>query len=153
MNAQSLAIALALAAGTALASTAHAASPITLETVQVRPAADQIAQQQHEAASPIHTLSAVQVRPSVGQIVERNAELSAHRAVVTLAAVEVRPSPEQRAALAADTTRANGYAIGSAAVATALGHWVITLPVTHLRPAALDLQTLAIGIAADLLTR
>ena len=71
MNAQFFAIALALSAGTAFAPTAQAAAPLTLETVQVRPAPDQIAQQQHEADSRIHTLSAIQVRPSVGQIVER----------------------------------------------------------------------------------
>ncbi|MGV8959824.1 MAG: hypothetical protein ACOH1V_05495 [Stenotrophomonas sp.] len=150
MNAQSFAIALSLAAGTALASTAQAAAPLTLETVQVRPASDQIAQQQHEADSGIHTLSAIQVRPSVGQIVERNAELSASRPVVTLAAIEVRPSQDQRATLAADSASGSGYAIGSAAVATALGQWVISLPLMHVHPGALDLQSLAISITSEL---
>ncbi len=150
MNVQSLAIAIALAAGTALASNAQASSLTTLETVQVRPASDQIAQQQYEMTSTIPTLSSVQVRPTAGQIVERNAELAADRPVVTLAAVEVRPSQEQRTALAAATRRSSGTG-ATPTVAAALGHWVITLPTLQVHPTAMDVQALAIDIAAGLL--
>ncbi|GAE61956.1 hypothetical protein XPN_3862 [Xanthomonas arboricola pv. pruni MAFF 301427] len=70
MKTQTLRIALsaALFAGTALAGFAQAASLTTLDTVQVRPSADQIAQQALERSSDIPTLAAVQVRPSAEQL-------------------------------------------------------------------------------------
>jgi TolA-binding protein len=107
MNTKSIALAIALAAGTAFAASVQASDIPTLETVQVRPSADQLAQAEHERTSAIPTLSAVQVRPTAGQIVERNAELAATRPVVTLAAIQVRPTREQRQALAAETTHDN----------------------------------------------
>lgn len=149
MNTQSLALSIALAAGTLFTANTHAASITTLETVQVRPAADQIVQQQIEATSNIVTLSAVQVRPSVGQIVERDMASAATR-VMTLASVEVRPSLEQRAALAAEMSNAGTYAAASTAVVNAIGQWVTTLPALQVRPSALDVQALAAELAAGL---
>ncbi|MGH8054858.1 MAG: hypothetical protein ACREP4_13160 [Stenotrophomonas sp.] len=112
MNAKSLAIALVLAAG--FASTVQASDIVTLDTVQVRPSADQLAQANHEATSSIPTLAAVQVRPTVGQIVELMAENAATQLaaatpivsvanwVVSLPAVTVRPDVQQVQALAAE---------------------------------------------------
>ena len=71
-----IALAAALIAGASFAN-AHAASFTTLDTVQVRPAADQIAQQTLERSSGIRTLTAVQVRPSTEQL----AALAAEQAV------------------------------------------------------------------------
>ncbi len=114
MNAKSLALAIALVAGTSFASSVQAADIVTLETVQVRPSADQLAQANHEATSTITTLAAVQVRPTVGQIVELMAEQAANRLVaatpvanvanwvVSLPAVTVRPDVQQVQALAAE---------------------------------------------------
>lgn len=150
MNTHSLALALALAAGTTFAANAQAAPITTLETVQVRPAAEQIAQQQYEANSGIITLSAVQVRPSVGQIVERD-NASAAQQVMTLASIEVRPSPEQRATLAAEISQGSAYVAASSAVVNAIGQWVITLPTLQVRPSALDVQSLAIDLASGLI--
>ncbi|TQU14076.1 hypothetical protein, partial [Xanthomonas perforans] len=100
MKTQTLRIALstALFAGATLAGFAQAASLTTLDTVQVRPAADQIAQQTLERNSAIRTLTAVQVRPSAEQVAALAAEQAGPR-IVTLAAVQVRPSAEQRADL------------------------------------------------------
>ncbi|MEE7566593.1 hypothetical protein HH297_09150, partial [Xanthomonas sp. Kuri4-3] len=69
MNTRSLATALVLAAGS-LFGTAHAAALVTLDTVQVRPSPEQVAQQQHEHDSAIPTLDAVQVRPSADLLAE-----------------------------------------------------------------------------------
>lgn len=114
MNAKSLAFAIALVAGSGFASSAQASDIVTLETVQVRPSAEQLAQATHEANSPIPTLAAVQVRPTVGQIVELMAEQAATRVaaaspvasvanwVVSLPAVTVRPDVQQVQALAAE---------------------------------------------------
>ena len=79
MNAKSLALAIALVASTGFVSSVQASDIVTLETVQVRPSADQLVQAQHEASSNIPTLAAVQVRPTVGQIVELMAEQTASR--------------------------------------------------------------------------
>ena len=68
-----IALAAALIAGASFAN-AHAASFTTLDTVQVRPAADQIAQQTLERSSGIRTLTAVQVRPSTEQLAALAAE-------------------------------------------------------------------------------
>ncbi|WP_269792487.1 hypothetical protein [Stenotrophomonas sp. Iso1] len=112
MNAKSLALAIALAAG--FASTAQASDIVTLDTVQVRPSADQLVQANLEATSSIPTLAAVQVRPTVGQIVELMAEQAANQLVaatpiasvanwvVSLPAVTVRPDVQQVQALAAE---------------------------------------------------
>ncbi|KEZ98837.1 hypothetical protein A11M_0104100, partial [Xanthomonas vasicola pv. vasculorum NCPPB 895] len=80
MKTQTLRIALssALFAGATLAGFAQAASLTTLETVQVRPAADQIAQQTLERNSDIRTLAAVQVRPSAEQLAALAAEQAEH---------------------------------------------------------------------------
>lgn len=114
MNAKSLAFAIALIAGTGFASTVQASDIVTLDTVQVRPSADQLAQAQLEATSSIPTLAAVQVRPTVGQIVELMAEQAASQLaaatpivsvanwVVSLPAVTVRPDVQQVQALAAE---------------------------------------------------
>ena len=114
MNAKSLAFAIALIAGTGFASTVQASAIVTLDTVQVRPSADQLAQAQLEATSSIPTLAAVQVRPTVGQIVELMAEQAATQLaaatpivsvanwVVSLPAVTVRPDVQQVQALAAE---------------------------------------------------
>ena len=114
MNAKSLAFAIALVAGTGFASNVQASDIVTLETVQVRPSADQLAQAQHEATSSVPTLAAVQVRPTVGQIVELMAEQAASQLaatapiasvanwVVSLPAVTVRPDVQQVQALAAE---------------------------------------------------
>ena len=146
MNAKSFAIAIALAAG--LGSTAQASERlVTLDAVQVRPSAEQIAQQQHELNSTIPTLAVVQVRPTVGQVVEFNAEQAA-RAVVTLAAVEVRPSAEQRQALAAEAGVQDDTSVAAAAVAAAMAQLATSLPA--IRPVPVQLQGLAIDVAASL---
>lgn len=122
MNTKTIAIAIALAAGSAFVSNVHAASAITtLPTVQVRPAADQLAQAEVERTSSIPTLAMVEVRPTAGQIAEYRAELASSQRVTTLAAVEVRPTAEQREALAAEQdTRSTDYmgALASAARAS-----------------------------------
>lgn len=120
MNTKSFAIALALVAGTA---SAQAADIVTLETVQVRPSADQLAQAEHERGSAIPTLSVVQVRPTVGQIVE----LAAEQAAVQM----VANSP-----------------LGMGA---SVGQWVVSLPAITVRPDAQQVQALAAEMAADTL--
>ena len=50
MNAKSLALAIALVASTGFVSSVQASDIVTLETVQVRPSADQLVQAQHQAA-------------------------------------------------------------------------------------------------------
>lgn len=121
MNAKSLAIAIALIASTGFVSSVQASDITTLETVQVRPSADQLAQAEHEANSPIHTLAAVQVRPTVGQIVELMAEQAASR-------------------LAA----ASPVAIGARA-----SQWVVSLPAINVRPDVEQVQAMATEAAAD----
>ena len=153
MNTKSIAIAIALVAGTAAVSPAQALSPITtLETVQVRPAADQIAQQAWEQASDIRTLAAVQVRPDAAQMAERQ-QLQARTAVApitTLAAVNVRPSLDQWVALAAEQQAERYTAALAAAATTFAGHVIVNLPAVHVRPSQADLQALAIETAAVL---
>ncbi len=156
MNAKTIAIAIALIAGTAVVSSVQASESITtLDTVQVRPAADQLAQQAWEQASGIPTLAAVQVRPSADQLAERDSFIAAPVAaalpITTLAAVEVRPSLEQRIALAAEL-EAERYAATLAAAATSVANQVITnLPTLQVRPSAADLQALASETAQVLL--
>ncbi|ECH9271861.1 hypothetical protein AAP84_26050, partial [Salmonella enterica subsp. enterica] len=92
MNAKTIAIAIALIAGTAVVSSVQASESIkTLSTVQVRPAADQLAQQAWEQASGIPTLATVEVRPSADQLAERNgyvaAPVAAAMPITTLASV------------------------------------------------------------------
>lgn len=86
MKTQTLRIALsaALFAGATLAGLAQAASLTTLEPVQVRPAADQIAQQTLERNSDIRTLTAVQVRPWAEQLAALAAEQAKQRIVTLL---------------------------------------------------------------------
>ncbi len=119
----------------------------TLSTVQVRPAADQLAQQAREQASGIPTLATVEVRPSADQLAERSgyvaAPVAAAMPITTLASVEVRPSLEQRVALAAEL-EAQRYAATLAAAATSVANQVIVnLPALQVRPSAADLQALA----------
>jgi hypothetical protein len=121
MNTKSFAIAIALVAGTAFASSVQASDITTLETVQVRPAAEQLAQAEHERTSAIPTLATVQVRPTVGQIVELMAEQAATR-------------------LAANTPVAIGASVGQ---------WVISLPVVTVRPDAHQVQAMAADLAAE----
>ncbi|MDV0440165.1 hypothetical protein [Xanthomonas sacchari] len=105
-----------------------AAQITTLETVQVRPSADQIAQRNVEQTSSIATLAAVQVRPSAEQIAQRDAELSS--GITTLAAVQVRPSAEQ---------------VAERNFAQAAGQHVVTLATVQVRPDADMGSMLAIG--------
>jgi len=152
MNTKTIAIAIALIAGTAVVSPVQAAPSITtLQTVQVRPAADQLAQQAWEQASSIPTLAAVQVRPDAALLAERAAPLApATLPVTTLAAVQVRPSLEQRFALAAEQ-EAQRYASQFTAAASAVASTVIVnLPVMQVRPSAADLQALAVDTASVL---
>ncbi|AZR21187.1 hypothetical protein NX81_000955 [Xanthomonas vasicola] len=146
MKTQTLRIALsaALFAGATLAGFAQAASLTTLETVQVRPAADQIAQQTLERNSDIRTLAAVQVRPSAEQLAALATEQAGPR-IVTLAAVQVRPSAEQRAALvvrsaAASAQTATGQAAG--AIGALMGQVIVNLPAPKLQPSPAELQAL-----------
>ncbi len=150
MNTKTLAIAIALVAGSAFASSVQAAPAIvTFDTVQVRPSADQIAQAEVERTSSIPTLAVVEVRPTAGMIADYRAELTANRRVTTLAAVEVRPTAEQRQALAAEQTRDRGYVATFTAAATAVANEVIiNLPTLQVRPSAADLQALALETAA-----
>ncbi|APO96011.1 hypothetical protein [Xanthomonas vesicatoria] len=148
MNAQTLRIALsaALLAGTTFAGFAQAASLTTLDTVQVRPAADQIAQQTLERSSDIRTLAAVQVHPSAEQLAEQTGPQ-----VVTLAAVQVRPSAEQRAELvvrsgAATAQSASGQA--AAAIGALMGQVMVNLPVPQLQPSPAELEALVSAAAS-----
>ncbi|MGN7768401.1 hypothetical protein ACTJJM_12985 [Stenotrophomonas sp. 22692] len=156
MNVKTIAIAIALIAGTAVVSSVQASESIkTLSTVQVRPAADQLAQQAWEQASGIPTLATVEVRPSADQLAERSgyvaAPVAAAMPITTLASVEVRPSLEQRVALAAEL-EAQRYAATLAAAATNVAHSVIVnLPALQVRPSAADLQALATETAQVLL--
>lgn len=150
MNTKTLAIAIAFAAGSAFASSVQAAPAIvTLDTVQVRPSADQIAQAEVERTSSIPTLAVVEVRPTAGLIADYRAELTANRRVTTLAAIDVRPTAEQRQALAAEQTTARGYVATFTAAATAVANEVIiNLPTLQVRPSPADLQALALETAA-----
>ncbi|MBD8644716.1 hypothetical protein IFT63_14135 [Stenotrophomonas sp. CFBP 13724] len=154
MNTKILAIAIALIAGTAVVSSVHAAPSIsTLQTVQVRPDAEQLAQQAWERSSRIPTLAAVQVRPSADQLAEINGQAiatSTAMPVTTLAAVEVRPSLEQKVALAAEL-QAERYTVALTNAATAFANNVIVnLPVVNVRPSQADLQALALETASVL---
>lgn len=152
MNTKTIAIAIAIAAGSAFVSNVHAASAIpTLETVQVRPSADQLAQAEWERNSPIPTLALVEVRPTAGQIAEYRQELADSRRVTTVAAVEVRPTAEQREALAAEQDSHRDYMGTFAAAATAVANEVIiNLPTLQVRPSPNDLQAFAVDAASVL---
>lgn len=146
MKTQTLRIALsaALLAGTALAGFAQAATLTTLDTVQVRPAADQIAQQTLERSSDIRTLSAVQVRPSAEQLAALAAEQAGPR-IVTLATVQVRPSAEQRADLVVRSTAASAHTASgqaAAAIGALMGQVIVNLPVPQLQPSPVELEAL-----------
>ncbi|OLI52540.1 hypothetical protein IXO89_13435 [Xanthomonas oryzae pv. oryzae] len=143
MKTQTLRIALsaALFAGATLAGLAQAASLTTLEPVQVRPAADQIAQQTLERNSDIRTLTAVQVRPWAEQLAAEQAK----QRIVTLAAVQVRPSAEQRADLvvrsaAASAQTASSQAAG--AIGALMGQVIVNLPAPKLQPSPAELEAL-----------
>ena len=122
MNTKSIVIALAIAAGTSFACSAQVTDIVTLETMQVRPSAEQLAQAEHERSSAIPTLSLVQVRPSVGQIVELAAEQAAMQLVASSA-----------------------MGIGAS-----VGQWVVSLPAITVRPDAQQVQALAAQTAAQL---
>ncbi len=143
MNTQSLSLAIALAAGSVFGSmSAHAATINTLDAVQVRPSADQIAQREHELNSDIPTLAAVQVRPTVGQILELQADQAAAQRVVTLASVEVRPSAEQRAELTREAAPVATAEAASDSLTALLGQVIVSLPVPHLQPSPSQLEAL-----------
>jgi len=145
MNTKSLSVAIALAAGSVFGSmSAHADNITTLSTVEVRPAADQIAQRDHELSSSIPTLASVQVRPTVGQILELQAEQAAAQRVVTLASVQVRPSAEQRAEFdrAATPVATADTSTTSEAIVALVGQVIINLPVPHLQPSPANLEAL-----------
>ncbi|PPU68446.1 hypothetical protein [Xanthomonas pisi] len=146
MKTQTLRIALsaALLAGTSFAGFAQASGLTTLDAVQVRPSADQVAQQTLERSSDIRTLAAVQVRPSAEQLAALAAEQAGPR-VITLAAVQVRPSAEQRAELvvrssAATAQSASGQA--AAAIGALMGQVMVNLPVPQLQPSPAELEAL-----------
>jgi len=142
MNTKSLSVALALAAGSVFGSmTAQAADINTLDTLQVRPSAEQVAQRDHELASNIPTLSAVQVRPTVGQIIEQQASQPQSERVFTLASVQVRPSVEQRAELTGHRAVADSQST-SAVVASVIGQVIVYLPVPSLQPSPTHLEAL-----------
>ena len=122
MNTKSIVIALAIAASASFANAAQAADIVTLETVQVRPSADQLAQAGHERSSTIPTLSLVQVRPNVGQIVELAAEQAAMRLVAS----------------------------SSAALGAGVGQWVASLPAITVHPDTQQVQAMAAQAAARL---
>lgn len=111
-----IALAAALIAGASFAN-AHAASLTTLDTVQVRPAADQIAQQTLERSSGIRTLTAVQVRPTA----EQRADLLVHTAAAT-------------------AQTATGHA--AAALGALVGQVIVNLPVPQLQPTPVELEAL-----------
>ncbi|AXQ10944.1 hypothetical protein [Xanthomonas oryzae] len=119
MKTQTLRIALsaALFAGATLAGLAQAASLTTLEPVQVRPAADQIAQQTLERNSDIRTLTAVQVRPSA----EQRADL-----VVRSAAASAQTASSQAAG----------------AIGALMGQVIVNLPAPKLQPSPAELEAL-----------
>ena len=121
MNAKSLALAIALVASTGFVSSVQASDIVTLETVQVRPSADQLVQAQHEANSNIPTLAVVQVRPTVGQIVELMAEQTASQ-----------------------LASASPVAIGTRA-----GNWMVSLPAITVRPDVELVQSMAAEAAAE----
>lgn len=150
MNATTLAIALALSAS--LAPLAHAESITTLQTVEVRPATEQLAQQQLELHSAIPTLAAMQVHPSSEQVAQHNAELAAQSSIVTLAAVQVRPDAELHQAIAAEVEadqRQQRYNV-FAAMTDQLGQWSFTLPLVQSVNASLDLQTVTFEVVNSL---
>ncbi|UKE56499.1 hypothetical protein KFS84_20005 [Xanthomonas translucens pv. graminis] len=93
--------ALTFAIAALLAAPAIAAPTIaTLDSVQVRPSAEQIAQRSVERNSGIATLAAVQVRPSAAQLAQRDAEQATSQRVVTLATVQVRPGADTQSVFA-----------------------------------------------------
>jgi len=154
MNTKTLAIAIALAASTFAANSQAGTAIVDLETVQVRPSADQIAQAEVERNSSIPTLAVVEVRPTAGMIADYRAELAARQRITTLATVDVRPSAEQRQALAAEQANDRSYMASFTAVATAVANDVIiNLPTLHVRPSPADLQALALETAAAVLVR
>jgi len=145
MNTKTLSVAIALAAGSLFGSmSAQAANLTTLDTVQVRPSAEQLAQRDYELHSDIPTLAAVQVRPTVGQILELQAEQAARQRVVTLASVEVRPSAEQRAELDRGNTAVASADAGNEgeSIAALIGQVIVNLPVPHLQPSPAQLEAL-----------
>ncbi|HYG07553.1 MAG TPA: hypothetical protein VD865_14255 [Stenotrophomonas sp.] len=149
MNTKSLSVAIALAAGSVFGSmSAQASTLTTLDTVQVRPSNEQLAQREHELNSDIPTLSSVQVRPTVGQILELQAEQAAAQRVVTLASVQVRPSAEQLAELDRAATPVASANAGNAAetVVALLGQVIVNLPVPHLQPSPVQLEALVGGL-------
>lgn len=152
MNTKSLSAALLIAiAASATLFSAQASDIATLDTVQVRPSAEQIAQRDAEAASGIRTLATVTVRPSAEQVAQSNAEQAMQRKVVTLAAVTVRPSLEQIAERDQDNATATAFASNRARftdeavtmAANLIGAAIVTLPTVQVRPSASDLAALA----------
>jgi hypothetical protein len=126
MKTASFALTFAIAA--LLAAPAIAAPTATLDSLQVRPSAEQIAQRTFERNSGIATLAAVQVRPSAEQLAQRDAELSSR--IATLASVQVRPSVEQIAQR--DTEQATSQR-------------VVTLAAVQVRPNTDTQSVFAIG--------
>ena len=126
MKTASFALTFAIAA--LLAAPAIAAPTAILDSVQVRPSAEQIAQRTFERNSGIATLTAVQVRPSAEQLAQRDAELSSR--IATLASVQVRPSAEQ---------------IAQRATEQATSQRVVTLAAVQVRPSADTQSVFAIG--------
>ena len=145
MNAKTLALAFAL--GASFSAMAQSADIVTLETVQVRPSADQIAQAQYEAASGIPTLATVEVRPGPEL-------LATAPAIVTLAAVEVRPDAELYAALAAEQAAEQQQYRASvmAAVGQQLSQWADSLPLPQMSGLGLELGNNVLDAAASLVT-
>ncbi|WP_338337843.1 hypothetical protein ACSAMZ_00750 [Xanthomonas citri pv. bilvae] len=120
MKTQTLRIALstALFAGATLAGFAQATNLTTLETVQVRPSAEQLAALASEQAGP---------------------------RIVTLAAVQVRPSAEQRADLVVRSAAASAQSASSqaaGAIGALMGQVIVNLPTPQLQPSPAELEAL-----------
>ncbi len=137
MNTRSFS-ALFIAAGTLLTCmTAQASSIPTLDTLQVRPSIEQVAQQDYERNSAIPTLEAVQVCPSAEQL----AEAQAQRRIVDLATVEVRPSADQMSERLTPHSDDSAYsAQASAAISALIGQVIVHLPIPQLHPSPDELE-------------
>ncbi|GAE55300.1 hypothetical protein XPR_1935, partial [Xanthomonas arboricola pv. pruni MAFF 301420] len=117
----------------------------TLDTVQVRPSADQIAQA-GAGAQQRHPYPGRRAGASVGRAA--GCALAAEQAgprILTLAAVQVRPSADQRADLvtrnaAASAQSTSGQA--AAAIGALMGQVIVNLPVPQLQPSPVELEAL-----------
>ncbi|UUS15417.1 hypothetical protein NMB32_06405 [Stenotrophomonas sp. CD2] len=144
MNAKTIAIAIALIAGTAVVSSVQASESIkTLSTVQARPAADQLAQQagnRPAASRPRPPWKCARAPTSWPSATATSPPRSPPRCRSPPGLGGSAPELEQRVALAAEL-EAQRYAATLAAAATNVANSVIVnLPALQVRPSAADLQ-------------